>query len=190
MLKAQGSRAAVFSEPTGTAVWIALVAGSSVLFSLALACATPFAALATIAGARMRARQALALIVVAWLANQAVGYLALGYPRTWDSFAWGAAIGIAAMLAVLPAAVLIRRVAAPIAIVGGFVGAFVLYEAALFAATAFLPSGPGAFAPPVVWRILWINALALVLLFLLHRVVLGLRVLSPASIPEPTRSSA
>jgi hypothetical protein len=190
MLKAQGSRAAVFSEPAGTAVWIALVAGSSVLFSLALACATPFAALATIAGARMRARQALALIVVAWLANQAVGYLALGYPRTWDSFAWGAAIGIAALIAVLPAALLVRRVAAPMAIVGGFVGTFVLYEAALFAATAFLPSGPEAFAPPVVWRILWINVLALVLLFLLHRAALGLRVLSPASMPEPARSPA
>ena len=67
---------------------------------------------------------------------------------------------------------------------------FGLNVVSLFAATAFLPSGPGAFAPPVVWRILWINALALVLLFLLHRVVLGLRVLSPASIPELTRSSA
>jgi hypothetical protein len=190
MREEQGSEAAVFSEPTGTALWIALVAGSSILFSLVLACATPFAALATIAGARMRARQAFALIVVAWLTNQAVGYLALGYPRTWDSFAWGAAIGIAVLIAVLPAAVLVRRVPAPIAIVGGFVCAFVLYEAALFAATAFLPSGPGAFAPPVVWRILWINVLALVLLFLLHRAALGLRVLSRASMPEPARSSA
>jgi precorrin-6A synthase len=38
----------------------------------------------------------IALVAVAWLANRTVGYLVLGYPRTWVSFAWGAPIGIAA----------------------------------------------------------------------------------------------
>jgi hypothetical protein len=138
----------------------------------------------------MRIRAAIALIGVAWLANQAVGYLILSYPRTWDSFAWGAAIGVAVVVAVLPAALLVRRVAAPIAIIAGFAGAFLLYEATLFAATAFLPSGPGAFAPPVVLRILWINALALALLLLLHRAALALRLLSPESMAEPAGSPA
>lgn len=189
MQQERGSEAAVFSERTGTALWIALVAGSSVLFSLALACASPFPALATIAGARMRIGDAVVLMSAAWLANQAVGYLVLGYPRTWDSFAWGAAIGIAALVAILPASVLARRASMPVTLIGGFAGAFVLYEGALFAATAFLPSGPGAFAAPVLWRILWINALALVLLALLHHAAMAIRILSPVSQPGSARSS-
>jgi hypothetical protein len=89
-------------------IWIAVVATSSALFSLALACATPFAAIATIAGTRMPTRLALTLTTVAWLVNQSVGYFLLGYPRTWDSFAWGAAIGLAALLAV-GAVLLVQR---------------------------------------------------------------------------------
>lgn len=84
----------------GSVVWITLVSVSSILFSLALACATPFAAIAAIAGIWMTARNAFVLTFAAWLANQIVGYLLLGYPTTWDSFAWGFAIGLAAMLAV------------------------------------------------------------------------------------------
>ncbi|MER9657689.1 hypothetical protein NKJ26_30315 [Mesorhizobium sp. M0152] len=80
-------------------VWVVLVVALSIVFSLALACATPFAAIATVAGANMSRRGALLLTSIAWLANQAVGYVFLGYPTTWDSFAWGAAIGIAAALA-------------------------------------------------------------------------------------------
>lgn len=51
------------AEPARTSIWIALVAESSVLFGLALASATPFPALATIAaGMRISRRDALALI--------------------------------------------------------------------------------------------------------------------------------
>jgi hypothetical protein len=75
------------------ATWIALLGSSSVLFSFALACATPFAALAAIAGTRMPRHWALMLVGFAWAANQTIGYSILGYPRTTDSFGWGVAIG-------------------------------------------------------------------------------------------------
>jgi hypothetical protein len=46
----------------------------------------------------MRKREAFALTGANWFANQIIGYGCLHYPRTWDSFAWGAAIGIAPFL--------------------------------------------------------------------------------------------
>ena len=52
------------------ALWIALVVSASVLFSLALACASPFAAIAAVAGIKMPRRDAVIVIVATWLANQ------------------------------------------------------------------------------------------------------------------------
>ena len=168
-----------------TGAWIALATGASLLFSLALACATPFAALATVAATRTAPGAARMTMVAAWLANQAVGYLVLDYPRTWDSFAWGAAIGIAALLAAEAVLATRRRSAsAAMRLAGGFVAAFVVYEVSLYAATAVLPSGPGAFAPSVVFGILWTNALALAGLLALHRVAVAAHLVLPQ--PEPT----
>jgi hypothetical protein len=153
-----------------TAGWIALVTVSSIVFSMVLACATPFAALAAFAGVATWRRTGLMLIGVAWLANQAVGYLALGYPQTWDSFAWGAAIGIAAVLATLAASVATRM---PLPRFGrilvGFVFGFLAFELTLFAATAILPSGDEAFSLAIVARVFAVNGLALAGLLVLQR---------------------
>ncbi|MGO4560083.1 hypothetical protein [Mesorhizobium sp. 2RAF21] len=163
----------------GNVMWIALVATGSALFSLALACATPFAAIATIAGTRMSVRLALTLTTVAWLVNQSTGYLLLDYPRTWDSFAWGAAIGLAASLAV-GAVMLIRRWIASglFALAGGFASAFLVYEAVLFFATALLPSGDEAFSFAVIAQILWTNLLALAGLLIFHRLAVAIGLLA------------
>src|SRR5262249_858616 len=95
-------------------------------------------------------------------ANQAVGYLALNYPQTWDSYAWGAGIGIAALLATLAASVAAR---APLPHFGrilvGFVFGFLAFELTLFAATAILPSGAEAFSLAIVGWVFAINGLAL-----------------------------
>jgi hypothetical protein len=187
--------AALF-ERAKIAIWIGLVAGSSILFSLALACATPVAALTAIAGLKMSRRAALVLVMAAWAANQAVGYLVLGYPTTWDSFAWGAVIGVAAVLATLMVSEIAGRQGwLIIGVIAGFLAAFLVYEATLFAATALLPSGAEAFSLPVVSRILWINALALAGLLALHRLamVVGLLASSPAItlsaiVPDSRRS--
>jgi hypothetical protein len=146
-----------------TTVWVAIVTFSMVAFSFWFACATPLAAVGALAGSRMNRRDGATLIIAAWLANQLIGYLVLGYPRTWDSYAWGATIGVASLLAGLGATGAARTVRqwwlSPCA---ALIAAFSVYEGALFAATVVLPSCEGAFAPSVVARILATNAGAMV----------------------------
>ncbi len=171
-------------EAARTATWIALVTASSVLFSLALACATPFAAVATIAGTKMSRRSALVMVGTAWLVNQAIGYLILGYPRTWDSFAWGATIGVAAGLATIAIHGIAQLPGQPIVrIVASFIASFVIYEVMLFVATTVLPSGDGAFSLPIVGRMFGINIVAFIGLLAIHRgaVAVGLLARTPAS---------
>lgn len=143
-------------------LWGALLVGASIAFSFALACATPFAALAAIAALFMRRRDGFVLIAVAWFANQCVGYGFLHFPRTTDSFAWGLMIGLAALAATHAA--MMAKVYARTAIVGGalaFAAAFVAYEAVLFA-TGVVASDTGGFSAAIVGYIFWVNALAFI----------------------------
>ena len=174
-------------RPARDGIWIALVTSASILFSLALACATPFAAIATIAGTKMNRREAGILVGIAWLVNQTVGYLILGYPQTWDSFAWGGIIVVAALLAVLATSTT-EQLSGPsaVSLVICFLAAFVVYELTLFAATVFLPSSARAFSVAVVARIFAINATALVGLILLHRAAVDLGVLAAAGHVAPS----
>jgi hypothetical protein len=68
-------------------LWIALIVSSGVLLSPVFACATPFAALATVAALKLGRRDTVAVLGLVWLANQAIGYCYLGYPWTRDSAA-------------------------------------------------------------------------------------------------------
>ena len=102
------SRSPAAHQPTPAYVarrwaWIALLGGASIGFGLAFACATPFVALVTLAALTMSRRDAFIVTGAVWLANQAVGYGILDYPRTFDSYAWGVAIGMAVLLALLAA---------------------------------------------------------------------------------------
>jgi hypothetical protein len=129
----------------------------------------------------MRLHKALILVGAAWFANQAVGYCVLSYPRTWDSFGWGAAIGIAAVTATIAAASVasLLRVRAAAAIFG-FAAAFVTYEGALLAATLVLPSSAAAFSAPVVARILGINVCAFLGLLALQQLAVRVGLLERA----------
>lgn len=172
----------------GVAIWIALVSCASVAFSLAFACATPFAALATISVLALRRGEATILVGTAWLLNQAIGYGLLNYPRTPDSLGWGVAIGVATLAATFAVLALHRRY--PSTVVGwsaGFALAYAVYDGVLLAATAILPSGDGAFSPAIVGRILLVNLVALVGLALLHRAALAVRLL-PAPSPRLARA--
>ena len=55
-------------KPARDGSWIALVIGSSMLFSLVLACATPFAAIVAVAGGTMCRRDAAILVCINLLA--------------------------------------------------------------------------------------------------------------------------
>lgn len=157
------------AAPVFAVAWVAVIAGASVALSLLFACVTPFVALAAVSAVILPRRMALMAVLFAWLANQTVGYLVLGYPQTFDSFAWGLAIGIAAF-ASLAAGLAVLGIAAGLAVTmtGAFMSGFVAYEGVLFAATAVLPSDDGAFSAAVVAEVLLINSLAAVGLICLH----------------------
>jgi len=73
--------------------------------------------------------EGLALVIVSWLANQFVGFVLLSYPHTADSYAWGAAIGVSAVIGFLAARAATRaEMSEPVALVLAFVVAFVAYQ--------------------------------------------------------------
>ena len=152
-------------------LWIGVVALASLGLSRAFACAMPFAALATLAALTLRPRDAYGLVILAWFANQAVGFGLLQYPWTAPTLAWGIAIGLAALggLGTASTVAARRSLSSLIAVPLTLVVAYATYELVLFGATALLPSGPGAFAVPVVLRIFVINAAALGLLLGAYR---------------------
>lgn len=154
-------------------LWILLLTAASVFVTLGMACATPFAALAALAALHMSRRDGLALIAIAWLADQTVGYGLLDYPRTGSSIAWGLVLGAAALLAVIAARALAGRLRARGPVTAGaaaFAGAFVVHQAVLVGASAALPSGAEAFSLPVVGWVLRVNLLSLAGLLILYRV--------------------
>ena len=144
--------------------WIGLLGGASIGFSLVFACATPFVALVTLAALTMNRRDAFIVTGAVWLANQAVGYGILGYPRTFDGYAWGVAIGITVLLALVVARAIGEQFErrGPIVSTGlAFLSAFAVYELALYAASFWLSSSDTAFSWATVGYILQVNALGL-----------------------------
>jgi hypothetical protein len=156
----------------------------TVASTLAVACGTPFAALAALAALFLPRKDAFALIAVNWLANQAIGFGLLHYPHNWDCYRGGINLGVAALLSTMAAMLArgaLRSLAATVKAIGSFAVAFVAYEAALFVLS---PAGSRAdFAAPVVLYIFYVNAFAFVALLLLQisAAALGL-ISSPASI--------
>lgn len=150
-------------------VWVVLVAGLSVVLSTALACITPFVGLATVSAIMLPRRTGLMAVLLAWLSNQMVGYLFLGYPRDFDSYSWGIVIGLAAMAAFVTAAAVLRARAGLLqTAIAAFLAAGAAYEGVLYLATAFLPSGDGAFAVAVIEKVFLINLAAAVGLIALN----------------------
>ena len=170
------TQAAQPPAPTDVArrwAWIGLLGGASMGFSLVFACATPFVALVTLAALTMSRRDAFIVTGAVWLANQAVGYGILDYPRTFDSYAWGVAIGLAVLLALVVARAVGERFERSGAFVStglAFLSALAANELALYAASFWLSSGDAAFSWPIVGYILQVNALGLGGLILLKLV--------------------
>ena len=152
-------------------LWVVLIAALSVVGSYAFACATPFAAIGALAARKMDRGTGLTLVMLAWLANQVVGYGLLDYPHTANSFAWGAAIGVAAVAGFFAA----RSIGATalknsIATVASLIAAFAVYEIALYAAGFVIGGESGAFTFAIVARIFIINAVAFGAVLALYRV--------------------
>ena len=153
-------------------LWLALLVAASVAFSLGFACATPLAAFAAAAALTMPRRDALLLTTAVWLANQLVGFGFLHYPWTATTFAWGVAIGVAALLAAEAArwaALGTARAGAALASLVALLAAYAAYEVVLFAVAAAALGGVEDFTPGIVGWIFLINAGAFVGLFVLNR---------------------
>tara|TARA_R110000824_G_scaffold13280_7_gene57919 strand:+ start:1950 stop:2495 length:546 start_codon:yes stop_codon:yes gene_type:complete len=153
-------------------IWAGVLATSSVLGSLALACIFPFAAIATLLAATLPFRKAAAWMGAAWFTNQLIGYLILGYPQTANSFGHGLAIGITAFatLGVAKMVFTLRRDQSLVSSVMAFAAAFVAFEALLYVAALYL-GGVQNFMPSIVWMIaqndiLWFAGLGLLYLVL------------------------
>ena len=152
-------------------LWLGLLVGASLVFSLGLACAVPFAAFAAAAALSLSRRDALILILLVWLANQLVGFTLLDYPWTATTFAWGAALGIVAVLATLAGRWMVRRsmkAGDAVTFSATFLTAFAVYEAALFAISATLLGGTEIYTAAIQGRIFAINAAAFVGLLALN----------------------
>jgi len=138
-----------------------LLTAGCALASLALACATPFAAFAVIAAATLPLQSALVVVTGAWLINQTIGFGVLHYPVDASTIAWGFVIASATLAATAVAkAVLLaaQKAAFVIALATALIGAYASYELVLFAATPFL-GGEGAFTGRIVGYLGFLNIL-------------------------------
>ena len=160
----------------GRALWLAALIAVSAALTILYACITPFAAFALIAATTLSRRGALACAGAVWLASQAVGFGALGYPWTVSTVAWGLALGGAAVLATLAAQWTVQRLRSfrtPIPMVAAFLAAFGAHQATLYLVAASMLGGTGAFAPSIVGQVLLVNTVALVGFIGLHHLAAG-----------------
>jgi hypothetical protein len=158
-----------------SALWIVLLVAASIAFSRVFACATPFAALATIAALSLPRREAMIFILFAWAANQLIGYCVSDYPRTLDSFFWGGAIGLAAVASTLAARLAAGKCGqakptwAQLAVI--FVVAMTAYEGVLLVAALTPMGGLKEFTIAIVGWVVTANLSALAVLYGVNRLL-------------------
>ena len=167
--------------PSLRPLWLGVLIVSTVALTALYTCITPFAAFAAITATLLSRRQALASMVVVWFANQVVGFSVLSYPWTAKTFAWGVAIGGAAVFSMLAAQWAVGRLqsfGSPIRTVAGFLSAFIVNQLTLYTVAASMLGGTEAFAPRIIGQVLLISALTFVGLFGLNRLVVAAALLS------------
>lgn len=175
------------SPASANTLWIALIAALTVGGSFVYACAAPFAAIAALAATKMDRASGLSLVIVAWIANQVVGFGLLGYPLDANTFAWGGAIGLAAVAGfVASRAIATAQAPRAVTLAVAFMASFAIYEAALYAASFALGASDEAFSMEVVGYILRINAVSFAGLLVLHRIAIALAWLREPILPAPT----
>ncbi|HVX37676.1 MAG TPA: hypothetical protein VHC71_15805 [Hyphomicrobium sp.] len=154
-----------------TIVMIVLIAALSITGSLAFACAAPLAAIAALAAFSMSRKTGLALVVTAWLSNQIVGFGLLHYPQTFDTVAWGAALGVSTIVAFLVAHAVVQRIhggslilTLPVA----FPIAFAIYQLALYLTGMPLEGAEATLSEAVVARVFEVNLVSFAALVVLQ----------------------
>jgi hypothetical protein len=154
------------------ALWLALLVAASVAFTFGFACAVPFAAFGAATALTLNTRDAIALTIALWLANQIIGFGLLGYPWDASTFAWGAILGVVAVLSTVATRATSARVTGAhwsAVVLASFAAAFVVYEGSLYIVSAAWMGGAEDYTAAVVSRILEINAIACIGLLVLNR---------------------
>ncbi len=167
--------------------WGALLTLATVAGTLSLACATPFAALAALAALFLPRRDALTLIAVNWLANQAIGFGLLHYPLTWDCVRGGIELGVACVgctAAAMLVSAALRRAAFPVTVVAVFVATFASYEALNFVTS--LGHHDGDYGISVLLYLLYLNGIAFAGLLALQGMAAALGVAVPRVLSQFT----
>src|SRR5256714_10067951 len=139
--------------------WMVILTLAAIGGSLALSCVAALGALAVALGGTAGLRASLRAVAIVWLANQVVGFVFFHFPITPNTFLWGVAIGIAALVTTTVAFVVMKYAA-------GFATALRLgvcllfsfggYEMTLLVAALFL-GGPEAFRPSFLAHLAWSN---------------------------------
>ena len=169
------------SETTGRArlIWTAILTIAAISASLALSCVTPFAALSVALAGTVGLRQSLRAVAIVWFANQFVGFVFFHFPLAANTFLWGIAIGIAALLTTIVAAIVTKYVSSSTVIMRlaiPLLASFAFYELVLLLAAVFLGSLE-TFRPSIVAQLAWINAASLLGMVVLNELaaVIGKR---------------
>ena len=165
-----------------SALWVALLTAASTATTLALACATPFPALAALAAVHMRRRDGVALMLLAWLASQCVGFFLLGYPRDGSTLAWGFALGTAAVGSALASyatlrALPYRSVAARLSL--AYAAGFTAFKAIILGWALVLGGLHTAMAPDLLAEQFVRNGAILIGLYALYRALVAVGVPAP-----------
>jgi hypothetical protein len=159
------------SDLSKRVLWGVVLTVLTVASSLAVACGTPFVALAAIGALFLPRRDAILLIGANWLANQAIGFALLHYPHTWDCYLGGVNLLVSAELCAIAAMFAnswLRNAAASLKAVVTFAVAFASYEGLLYAITP--AAHVSDFAAPIVAYIFYVNSIAFVGLLLLKSI--------------------
>jgi hypothetical protein len=175
-------------------LWLALLVGTSFVFTLGLACAIPFAAFAATAALTLSRRDTLVSISLVWFGNQLLGFAVLGYPWTASTFEWGIVLGVVAILATLVSRqVAVRLTTAPWVVSSAvtFLVALMVYEAALFAISALWLGGTEDYTAAIQGRIFAINVAAFTAFLVLNRLIAPLgTVVNRSGLLSPVRRPA
>lgn len=143
----------------------AVVLGFGLVLNTVWFCGGALVALAVVATCELSLGEALAVTGLVWFAAQTEGFACFHYPQDALTIGWGAALGLAALLATAVASLVRARIRASSLAVragragGAFALAFVSYEAALFAFSRTVAHGDG-FAAAVVAEVLRTNVVA------------------------------
>lgn len=141
-------------------MWLVALVAASLVLTLGFACALPVAGFA-LAAAVIMPRQAYAVALAIWLANQLAGFAWLGYPA--DSYGWGLALAVVACVTTWAA---LRTLA--YGRVWAFVVAFAAYQLSSFTFSLWL-GGSENYTAEIMARLFAINGLTAMAFYGLHR---------------------